>query len=158
MFDERHSVDTIDRTLLGLMQEDATRTYVELGEAVHLSAPAAHERVRKLRESGVIQRTTIDVDPEAVGKGMLVFALVDSSEWMGDAGTATSFLAIDGVEAAYAVAGKACVLAKIRTRTPSELQDVLREIYAIDGARGTESIVVLETLFERPMSVHPATK
>ncbi len=146
-------MDDIDRTLLGLLQDNADRTYAELGGAVHLSAPAAHERVRKLRASGVIRRTTIEIDPVAIGKEMLVFALVESGMWCGDQRTSAALLSIDGIEAAYAVAGKACVLTKIRVRTPNELQDVLRQIYAIEGARGTESIVVLDTLFERPMSV-----
>lgn len=152
------SVDSVDRRLLGLLQEDATRTYAELGEAVHLSAPATHERVRKMRESGVIRRTTIEIDADALGKPVLVFALATSTSWMGDEHAIDAFDAIDAVESAYAIAGKACILVKIRSRTPSELQDVLRQIYEIESVHGTESIVVLETLFERPMNpeaVHP---
>ena len=58
-------VDDIDRELLALLQEDATQAYAALGKAVGLSAGAAHERVRKLRERGVIRRTTVEVDPAA---------------------------------------------------------------------------------------------
>lgn len=146
-------MDQIDRTLLGLLQEDADQTYAELGRAVHLSAPATHERIRKLKASGVIRRTTIDVDPAALGNNMLVFVLIESGVWCGDQNTTEAFLAISGVEAAYAVAGKACVMAKIRVSTPVELQMVLRQIYAIEGSKGTESIIVLDTLFERPTNV-----
>lgn len=146
-------MDDIDRILLGLLLEDADRTYADLGRAVHLSAPAAHERIRKLRASGVIKRTTIEIDPSALGKEMLVFALVESGAWCGDQQTTDQLIAIEGIEAAYAIAGKACVLAKIRVATPSDLQGVLRQIYQIEGAKGTESIVVLDTLFERPIAV-----
>lgn len=45
-------MDDVDRKLLNLLQEDATQAYAALGKAVGLSAGAAHERVRKLRESG----------------------------------------------------------------------------------------------------------
>jgi Lrp/AsnC family leucine-responsive transcriptional regulator len=41
-----------------------------------LAAGAAHERVRKLRERGVIRRTTVAVDPSALGLGVLAFVLV----------------------------------------------------------------------------------
>lgn len=146
-------MDDVDRRLLGLLQEDADRTYAELGEAVHLSAPATHERVRKLRASGVIRRTTIDVDPAALGRETLVFALVESESWCGNQETTDALMAITGIEAAYAVAGKACIMVKIRVDKPKSLQDVLRQIYAVDGAVGTESIVVLDTLFERPISL-----
>ncbi|MFC7640114.1 Lrp/AsnC family transcriptional regulator [Streptosporangium lutulentum] len=64
-------MDAVDRALLKELQRDATQAYAALGQAVGLSAGSAHERVRKLRESGVIRRTTIDVDPAAVGRGVL---------------------------------------------------------------------------------------
>ena len=66
-------MDDIDRALLGELQRDATQAYAALGQAVGLSAGAAHERVRKLRERGVIRRTTIEVDPAAVGRGVLAY-------------------------------------------------------------------------------------
>ena len=69
-------MDDIDRQLLSLLQADATRPYAALGQAVGLSAGAAHERVRKLRERGVIRSTVADVDPVQVGKGVLAFILV----------------------------------------------------------------------------------
>jgi Lrp/AsnC family leucine-responsive transcriptional regulator len=57
--------------------------YAALGRAVGLSGGAAHDRVRKLRERGVIRRTTIEVDPVALGRGVLAFVLVDGNAWMG---------------------------------------------------------------------------
>ncbi|MCL2732283.1 MAG: Lrp/AsnC family transcriptional regulator, partial [Actinomycetia bacterium] len=136
-------MDDIDRRLLALLQEDATRPYAALGEAVGLSAPAAHERVRKLRERGVIRRTGVDVDPDAVGRGVLAFVLVESSAWMGESGD--RFAAIPEIQEAHVIAGSASVLAKVRTASTGQLQDVLRRLYAIDGVSGTQATVVLET-------------
>jgi len=143
-------LDDIDRRLLALLQEDATRPYAALGEAVGLSAPAAHERVRKLRERGVIRRTGVDVDPDAVGRGVLAFVLVESSAWMGESGD--RFAAIPEIQEAHVIAGSASVLAKVRTASTGQLQDVLRRLYAIDGVSGTQATVVLETFFERPLA------
>ncbi|MFD0142524.1 MULTISPECIES: Lrp/AsnC family transcriptional regulator [unclassified Streptomyces] len=143
-------MDHIDRSLLALLQEDATRSYAALGQAVGLSAGAAHERVRKLRERGVIRRTAADVDPAAVGGGVLAYVTVDSTSWMGD--TAESFAALPEILEAHIIAGSASVLVKVRTATTEQLQDVLRRIYAIDGVSGTQATVVLETFFERPVS------
>jgi Lrp/AsnC family transcriptional regulator, leucine-responsive regulatory protein len=142
-------VDDIDRHLLALLQEDATRPYTALGEAVGLSAPAAHERVRKLRERGVIRRTGVDIDPAAVGRGVLAFVMVESSAWMGESGD--RFAAIPEIQEAHVIAGSASVLVKVRTGTTEQLQDVLRRLYAIEGVSGTQATVVLETFFERPL-------
>ncbi|WP_405656492.1 Lrp/AsnC family transcriptional regulator [Streptomyces sp. RK9] len=143
-------MDHIDRALLEQLQQDATQPYAALGQAVGLSAGAAHERVRKLRERGVILRTAAEVDPAAVGGGVLAFVTVDSTSWMGD--TAESFAALPEVLEAHVIAGSASVLVKVRTATTRQLQDVLRRLYAIDGVSGTQATVVLETFFERPVS------
>ena len=143
-------MDQIDRELLAELQRDATQSYATLGQSVGLSAGAAHERVRKLRESGVIRRTTADVDPAAVGSGVLAYVMVDSTSWMGD--SAQAFAALPEIVEAHVIAGSASVLVKVRTATTEQLQDVLRRIYAIEGVSGTQATVVLETFFERPLS------
>ncbi|WP_371616752.1 Lrp/AsnC family transcriptional regulator [Streptomyces sp. NBC_00454] len=142
-------MDHIDRALLAQLQQEATQSYAALGEAVGLSAGAAHERVRKLRERGVIRRTTVDVDPAAVGSGVLAYVMVDSTAWMGDSRPA--FEAIAEIQEAHVIAGSASVMVKVRTATTDQLQDVLRRLYAIDGVSGTQATVVLETFFERPL-------
>jgi Lrp/AsnC family transcriptional regulator, leucine-responsive regulatory protein len=148
------AMDQIDRALLGHLQQDATQSFAVLGRAVGLSAGAAHERVRKLRERGVIRRTTVEVDPAAVGNAVLAYVMVDSVSWMGD--SAKDFTAIPEILEAHVIAGSASVLVKVRTATTGQLQDVLRRIYAIHGVSGTQATVVLETLIERPVSPHLA--
>lgn len=143
-------VDEIDRTLISLLQEDATRSYATLGQAVGLSSGAAHERVRKLRERGVIRRTTIEVDQAALGRTVTAYVLVDSDTWMGDSGAALA--AIPEIEEAHVIAGQASVLLKVRTSATRELQDVLRRVFEVDGVSGTRSAVVLETFFERTLT------
>ncbi|MEU7118841.1 Lrp/AsnC family transcriptional regulator [Streptomyces zaomyceticus] len=143
-------VDETDRALIAELQRDATQAYAALGKAVGLSAGAAHERVRKLRERGVIRRTTVDVDPAALGRDVLAFVMVDSTVWMGD--SADAFAAIPEIQEAHIIAGSASVLVKVRTSTTVRLQDVLRLLYAIEGVSGTQATVSLETFFERPVS------
>lgn len=150
---ERSIVDDVDRVLLAQLQQDATQSYAALGQAVGLSAGAAHERVRKLRERGVIRRTTVETDPAALGGAVLAYVMVDSTSWMGD--TAQDFAALPEILEAHVIAGSASVLVKVRTASTEQLQDVLRRIYAIDGVSGTQATVVLETFFERPFSPRP---
>lgn len=142
-------VDDVDRALIAALQRDAGQAYALLGRAVGLSAGAAHDRVRKLRERGVIRRTTVEVDPAALGQGVLAFVMVDSSAWMGEA--SESFAAIPEIQEAHVIAGTASVLVKVRTATTEQLQDVLRRLYEIEGVSGTHATVVLETFFERPV-------
>ncbi|MFG3227308.1 Lrp/AsnC family transcriptional regulator [Kitasatospora sp. NPDC048194] len=121
--------------------------YAALARAVGLSAAATHERVRKLRERGVVRRTTVEVDAQPRA-GVLSVVLVDSSAWAGD--SAAAFAAIPEIEEAHVIAGSAPVLVKVRTASTEQLQDVLRRLYAVVGVSGTRATVVLETFLERP--------
>lgn len=141
-------MDSLDQILLSALRGDATQSYAALGRKAGLSAAAAHERVRKLKERGVIRRTTIDVDPAAVGRPVLAFVLVESTSWVGEEPTRAALRAIPELEEVHIVAGSASLLVKIRTGTTEGLQDVLRRLFAIEGVSGTQTIVVLETVFE----------
>ncbi|MEU0532368.1 Lrp/AsnC family transcriptional regulator [Amycolatopsis tolypomycina] len=144
-------MDEVDRILLKELQRDATQAYAALGRAVGLSAGAAHERVRKLREQDVIRRTTVDVDPAAVGRGVAAFVLVEANAWMGDHPVREALEALPEVVEAHVIAGPASLLVKVRTATTEDLQASLRRLFAIDGVTGTQTIVVLESFFERPV-------
>ncbi len=145
------AMDKIDKTLVSLLQVDAGQSYAALGAAVGLSSGAAHERVRKLRERGLIRRTTIEVDPIAAGRGVLSFVLVEGGAWMGASGEA--LLAIPEIEEAHVIAGPASLLVKVRTASTRELQEVLRRIFEIEGVTGTQTVMVLESFFERGLHV-----
>jgi DNA-binding Lrp family transcriptional regulator len=98
----------------------------------------------------VIRRTTVEVDPAAIGHGVLAFVLLDADAWMGDESTLRALEEIPAVQEAHIIAGPASVLVKVRTTTTEDLQSTLRALHQIDGVTGTQTIVVLESYFERP--------
>ena len=148
------ALDDADRRLLGVLVEDATVSYAELGERAGLSAPAAHERVKRLRRSRAIRGTSALIDPIAVGKSLLAFVHVDTNGW----GKTPELLAISQypeVEEIHSVAGDTCMLLKVRTRDTRALEGLLARIYDTPGVITTRSYVVLSTYLERP--VQPAS-
>ncbi|MFI6828157.1 MULTISPECIES: Lrp/AsnC family transcriptional regulator [unclassified Kribbella] len=147
------TIDETDRKLLAELQLDATQSYATLGQVVGMSAGATHERVRKLKAAGVIRRTAVEVDPAAVGQGVLAFVLLDADAWMGDEPTLRALEEIPAVQEAHIIAGPASVLVKVRTATTEDLQATLRALHTVDGVTSTQTIVVLESCFERPPAV-----
>ncbi|MCA3220201.1 MAG: Lrp/AsnC family transcriptional regulator [Burkholderiales bacterium] len=63
------TLDPTDRRLLALLQADASLTNQALAERAHISAATCLRRVRRLVESGVIERTMAIVSPDALGVG-----------------------------------------------------------------------------------------
>jgi DNA-binding Lrp family transcriptional regulator len=93
----------------------------------------------------------VDVDPAAVGRGVAAFVLVEANAWMGDRPVREALEALPEVVEAHVIAGPASLLVKVRTATTEDLQASLRRLFAIDGVTGTQTIVVLESFFERPV-------
>lgn len=69
-------LDAFDLRLLELLQGDARTPVAELAAAVGLSAPACYRRVRRLRESGVIEREIAVVRPKSLGYGLSMIVLL----------------------------------------------------------------------------------
>ncbi|MGC0363147.1 DNA-binding Lrp family transcriptional regulator [Rhodococcus sp. 27YEA15] len=63
-------VDSVDWKILAELQNDASITNKELAERVGLATSSCHERVRRLRATGVISGIHAVVDPVAVGRSM----------------------------------------------------------------------------------------
>jgi DNA-binding Lrp family transcriptional regulator len=68
--------DEIDRILLKQLQQDARTTNAELARRVDLSPSGLQKRLRKLEETGLIQRYTAILDREAIGYDLLCFVHV----------------------------------------------------------------------------------
>lgn len=66
-------LDTTDRRLLTLLQQDGRTTNAALAEAVHLSPSACLRRVRRLEEAGVISGYVAVLDRTLIGRGTSVF-------------------------------------------------------------------------------------
>jgi Lrp/AsnC family transcriptional regulator, leucine-responsive regulatory protein len=60
-------LDSFDRAILAHLQEDAARTYGEIGAHINLSASATLRRVQRLTDKGYILATRAILDPEKIG-------------------------------------------------------------------------------------------
>lgn len=65
-----NKLDTIDLRLLELLQADASRNNQDLAAAASVSPATALRRVRRLVETGVIERQIALVSPAAAGAGL----------------------------------------------------------------------------------------
>lgn len=66
-------MDTIDKKLLGLLQEDTKKTTKELSMVLNLSVTAVYERIKKLEREGVISKYVAILDRNKVEKAFVVF-------------------------------------------------------------------------------------
>lgn len=141
-------LDKTDRKILRLLAEDATQTYAELGRRVHLTAPAVHERVKRLKRDGAIIGTVARLNGALIGCPLLAFIHIETVGRM-MIGSVDEFKALADVEEVHTVTGDTCVVLKVRTRDTKDLESLLDRIYRIEGVRSTKSYVVLDSYLER---------
>lgn len=70
------ALDALDRRILRALQRDSTIANQALADSVGLSPPACLKRVRRLRASGVIARTSAQLSPDALGLPLLAVARI----------------------------------------------------------------------------------
>jgi Lrp/AsnC family transcriptional regulator len=73
-------LDEMDRKILGELQEDASQSLDEIARKVGSSKTPVWNRIRKLRDAGVVLRQTAVLDPEALGLEACFFVLIRTSE------------------------------------------------------------------------------
>jgi Lrp/AsnC family leucine-responsive transcriptional regulator len=144
-----NDLDDIDRTILGILQENGRTSYAELGKAVGLAVSSVNERVRKLQERGVITGVHTAVSAAALRLDLLAFVFVG---W-NDPATEEAFLAQVERETAimecHHVTGSWNYLLKVRTHTTRDLEAFLGAIVkAVPGVQRTETLIALSSAKE----------
>lgn len=73
-------LDAIDRKILTELQIDASQSLDDIAKKVGASKTPVWNRIKKLREAGVIGRQTVLLDPEKLGLEACFFVLIRTSE------------------------------------------------------------------------------
>jgi len=141
------SIDETDRRLLRVLQVDGRISNLELAERCNLSPSACSDRVRRLRENGFITGYAAMVDPEKVGRALLIFVevLLDrTTKDVFDDFAAAARRAPDILEC-HMVAGGFDYLIKARVRDMTAYRTFLGDVLVdMPGVRETRTYAVLE--------------
>ena len=73
-------IDSTDKKLLGLLQEDANISTSALAGKLHISQSPCWRRINRLEEQGIIQKRVAVLDREALGMSVVVFATVNLTQ------------------------------------------------------------------------------
>ncbi len=77
-------LDEMDRKILAELQEDAARSLDDIARKVGSSKTPVWNRIRRMKEAGVILRQTVLLDAEALGLEACFFVLIRTSEHEAD--------------------------------------------------------------------------
>ncbi|GAB1383253.1 winged helix-turn-helix transcriptional regulator [Burkholderiales bacterium] len=156
-------LDRIDRKILDELQRDGRLPITELAQRVGLSTSPCSERVRRLEREKVILGYHARVDPEALGRGLLVFVELTLSSKSSQTFEAVrqALLLEPRVIECHLISGSFDYLVKARLSAMREYRDLLGQILRqIPVPAQSNSYVVMEEIKEGlalPVDAPPAS-
>lgn len=141
------SIDDIDRRLLRVLQQDGRITNQDLAARCGLSPAAAFERVKRLRETGVITGFAAALDPAKLGRALLIYVEILLDRTTDDVFTAFAdhVREVPDVLECHMVAGGFDYLLKVRVADMEAYRSFLGHVIGtLPGVRETRTYAVLE--------------
>jgi DNA-binding Lrp family transcriptional regulator len=148
-------LDRIDVRLLTELQLDADRPNVELARLVGLSPAATLNRVRRLKEAGVVRRVTARLDSTTAGLPLQVYvaATLVRHDETGHRRFQKAVRELPEIISADWVTGETDALLMVVARDVEQLQRVLSALATRGGAQRIITLLRLEEL--KPASPLP---
>ncbi len=148
-------LDSVDLRLLDELQRDADRTNVELARLVELSPAATLHRVRRLKESGIVDGVVARLNPVAAGFPLQVYVSVvlDAHDDASHRRFRAAVRDMPEVLSADWVTGETDAILVVVAREVAELQRVLVRLSTRGGAARVTTLLRLEEL--KPASPLP---
>jgi len=149
------SLDEIDVRLLKELQIDADRPNVQLARIVGLSPAATLNRVRRLKEAGVIRRIAARLDSATAGFALQVYLLVTLArhDEAAERRFAAEVAALDNIISADSVAGEIDAILMLVAHDVAELHVTLSRLSTRGGAQ--RLITLLRLAEMKPSSPLP---
>ncbi|HZM78063.1 MAG TPA: Lrp/AsnC family transcriptional regulator [Candidatus Limnocylindrales bacterium] len=141
-------MEETDQAIVAALAADGRLSYTDLATKVGLSVSAAHQRVRRLEQRGIITGYGAKVNYEAIGLPLTAFVAIRPSD-PAQADDAPERLAhLPEIESCFSVAGEDFYILLVRVASPTDLERLLTEIRTTANVT-TRTTVVLSTPFEQ---------
>lgn len=140
------ALDAFDRKLLERLQVDAQTPIPVLADEIGLSAPACYRRIRRLRDTGAINREVAVVHPRTLGWPLSMLVLVTMERE--NARTVDEMMRmlkdVPEVIEAWNVTGDHDFVVRMLARDMQSYDELVRELFAADDrVRSFKTLVVI---------------
>ncbi|KWT82537.1 MULTISPECIES: winged helix-turn-helix transcriptional regulator [unclassified Variovorax] len=144
-------LDRIDLKILEILQLQGRIPMTELAQQIGLSTSPCTERVRRMEREGVITGYHARIDPQAIGKTLLVFVEITLSSKSADVfdKVRTELLHVPEVMECHLVSGGFDYLVKARLRAMKDYRRLLGDLLKkLPVTAESNSYVVMEEVKE----------
>ncbi|MDD0977320.1 Lrp/AsnC family transcriptional regulator [Pseudomonas fontis] len=141
-------MDKFDRAILGILQNDCTRSVADIAERIGLGSTACWRRIQKLEEAGVIDKRVALLSPQRLNVAVSVFAALRTNQhnatWLQQFHDAVG--ALPEVVECYRMAGDTDYLLRIVVADIAGYDAVYKQLIRIPGITDVSSSFAMEQI------------
>ncbi|XJZ26553.1 Lrp/AsnC family transcriptional regulator [Bacillota bacterium Lsc_1132] len=142
-------LDEIDKKILELLSEHGRMSYVDIGKELNLSRVSIRERVNQLWDNGVIEKFSVVINSERVGKNVSAFFEVDC-EPASLVRVAETLANNPVVASCYQMTGPSTLHMHVLVEDFARLEQFINEeLYSLEGITRVESHILLRRFKSR---------
>lgn len=139
-------MDDLDRHIIRTLADDARTPYAQIARQLGVATATVHQRVRRLRDRGVIRGFRLELDWEAVGLPVSAVVSIQSRADASLGEVAAALRSIPHVVSCVAVTGEFDLFATVRARSSEHLGELVDEIRRT-AMGSTRTVLVLTPYF-----------
>lgn len=150
----KNQFDPLDIEIMTELTKDARIPFAQLAQQLKVSNSLIHQRVKKLKEAGVLKKAVFLVSPDQLGYETCAFVhiMITHARHMDD--VIQGLRQIPEIVECVNIAGRYAIMVKVYAVNNYHLRDVVYEkIQPIEGVEGTNTVVSFETPFTRGVAL-----
>ncbi|MCD1125698.1 transcriptional regulator AsnC [Jinshanibacter sp. LJY008] len=142
---DNYQIDNLDRSILNELMKNARVPYAELAKIFNVSPGTIHVRVEKMKQSGIILGTQVEISPKQLGYDVCCFIGIILKSAKDYPSALAKLENLEEVVEAYYTTGHYSIFIKVMTKSIDGLQQVLiNKIQTIDEIQSTETLISLQ--------------
>jgi DNA-binding Lrp family transcriptional regulator len=138
-------IDELDGRLIELLRAEPRVGVLEASRRLRVARGTVQARLDRLHARAVITGYGPDVDPAALGYGVMAFVTLEIRQAGGHDPVAARLSAIAEVLEAHTITGAGDMLCRVVARSNADLQRVIDAIVELDGVVRSSTVIVLDT-------------
>lgn len=138
-------MDIIDRRILACLKENSRENATAIGAKINLSTSAVIERIKKMENTGLIERYTTVINQSVLGRETMAFISVSLEHPRFNDEFIRLVEENPAIAECHYIAGDFDFILKVITQNGKTLESVLNYIKSISGVSLTRTSVVLTT-------------
>jgi Lrp/AsnC family transcriptional regulator for asnA, asnC and gidA len=143
-------LDEIDNSIIHELLQDAEKPFIQIAKTLNISNSLVHQRVARLKLSGIIEKTEVKLSEKHLGYETCAFSGIVLSEDPESEKVIELLKGIPEIVECYYISGKFTLYVKIVARNNDHLRQILYEkINSIKSIVRTETIINFGTAFKR---------